>query len=111
MNDYGYNDGQMIFGDIGGLKLPDICLIGEEKPQKNLTQEACPDRDRTRARCVTGTHATARPTAVDSRGQPRYRWEEQVKKTVAKRGIEGLEMVEEETWNDRDNRDNRGTQD
>ena len=27
MNDYG---GQMIFGDLGGLKLPDICLTGEE---------------------------------------------------------------------------------
>ena len=26
MND---NDGQMIFGDLGGLKLPDICLTGE----------------------------------------------------------------------------------
>ena len=26
------NDGQMIFGDLGGLKLPDICLTGEEKP-------------------------------------------------------------------------------
>ena len=38
------NDGQMIFGDVGGLKLPDICLIGEEKPRKNLTQETCPDR-------------------------------------------------------------------
>ena len=24
--------GQMIFGDFGGLKLPDICLTGEEKP-------------------------------------------------------------------------------
>ena len=35
------NDGQMIFGD---LKLPDICLTGEEKPRKNLTQETCPDR-------------------------------------------------------------------
>ena len=38
------NDGQMIFGDLGGLKLPDICLTGEEKPRKNLTQETCPDR-------------------------------------------------------------------
>ena len=27
-----------------GLKLPDICLTGEEKPRKNLTQETCPDR-------------------------------------------------------------------
>ena len=39
------NDGQMIFGDLGGLTLPDICLTGEEKPRKNLTrQETCPDR-------------------------------------------------------------------
>ena len=38
------NDGQMIFGDLGGLKLPDICLTGEEKPRENLTQEICPDR-------------------------------------------------------------------
>ena len=40
MDDY---DGQMIFGDLVGLKLPDIHLTGEEKPQKNLTQETCPD--------------------------------------------------------------------
>ena len=26
------NDGQMIFGDLVGLKRPDICLTGEEKP-------------------------------------------------------------------------------
>ena len=38
------NDGQMIFGDLRGLKLADICLTGEEKPRKNLTQETCPDR-------------------------------------------------------------------
>ena len=38
------NDGQMIFGDLGGLKLPDICRTGEEKPRKNLTQETRPDR-------------------------------------------------------------------
>ena len=37
-------DGQMIFGELVGLKLPDIRLIGEEKPRKNLTQETCPDR-------------------------------------------------------------------
>ena len=41
MNDY---DGQMIFGDLEGLKLPDICLTGEENPQKNLIQETCPDQ-------------------------------------------------------------------
>ena len=28
------NDGQMIFGDLGGLKLPDICLTGEENSEK-----------------------------------------------------------------------------
>ena len=33
------NDGQMIFGDLRG-----ICLTGEEKPRKNLTQETCPDQ-------------------------------------------------------------------
>ena len=38
------SDGQMIFGDLGGLKLPDICLTGEEKSRKILTQETCPDR-------------------------------------------------------------------
>ena len=38
------DDGQMIFGDLVGLKLADICLTGEEKPRKNLTQETCPDR-------------------------------------------------------------------
>ena len=41
MDDY---DGQMIFGDLVGLKLPDIRLTGEEKLRKNLTQETCPDR-------------------------------------------------------------------
>ena len=38
------NDGQMIFGELRGLKLPDICLTGEEKPRKMLTQETCPDQ-------------------------------------------------------------------
>ena len=37
------NDGQMIFRDLDGLKLPNKCLTGEEKPRKNLTQETCPD--------------------------------------------------------------------
>ena len=34
----------MIFGDLVGLKFPDICLTGEEKLRKNLTLETCPDR-------------------------------------------------------------------
>ena len=37
------NDGQMIFGDLGGLKRPDICLK-VRKTLKNITQETCPDR-------------------------------------------------------------------
>ena len=41
MDDY---DGQMMFGELVGLKLPDIRVTGEEKPRKNLTQETCPDR-------------------------------------------------------------------
>ena len=43
MNDDDDDDGQMIFGDLGGLKFPNICLTGEEKPLKNLTQETSPD--------------------------------------------------------------------
>ena len=42
MDDY---DGQIMFGDLVDLKFPDIRLTGEEKPQKNLTQETCPDRE------------------------------------------------------------------
>ena len=38
------DDGQMVFGDLGGLEFPDICLSDEEKPRKNVTQETCPDR-------------------------------------------------------------------
>ena len=59
------NDGQMIFGDLVGLKLPDISLTGEEKPRKNLTQETSPDRGSNPARCVAGAHATACPTTVE----------------------------------------------
>ena len=60
------NDGQMIFGDLGGLKLPDICLTGEEEEEKkNSPRKLVPTGDRTWARCVTGAHATPCPTAVD----------------------------------------------
>ena len=59
------NDGQMIFGDLGGLKFPDICLTGEEKPRKNSPRKLVPTGDRTQARCVTGAHATTCPTAVE----------------------------------------------
>ena len=40
------DDGQIIFGDLVGLKLPDICLTDEENPGKNLTQEPGPLSDR-----------------------------------------------------------------
>ena len=59
------DDGQMLLGDLMGLKHPDIRLTSEEKLRKKLNQETCPDRDRTRARCVTGAHDTTCSTAVD----------------------------------------------
>ena len=60
-------DCQMMFGDLVGLKFPDICLRGEVKPRKkNPPRKLVPTGDRTRTRCVTGAHATACSTAVDS---------------------------------------------
>ena len=59
-------DGQMILGDLGGLKFPDICLTGEEKPRKTSPRKLVPTGDRTRARCVTSTHATTWYTVVDT---------------------------------------------
>ena len=65
MSDDG-NDGQMIFGDLGDLKLPDICLTGEEKPGKTSPRKLVLIGDRTQACCMTGMHATACPTVVDN---------------------------------------------
>ena len=62
-DDYG---GQMIFGDIGDLKVPDIYLTGEETSRKTSPRKLLPTGDRTRARCVTGEHATACSIAVDT---------------------------------------------
>ena len=59
------NDGLIIFGDLGDLKLPDICLTGEEKNRKNSSRKPVPTGDRTWALCVTDAHAAARPTAVN----------------------------------------------
>ena len=42
MDDY---DGQIMFGDLVGRKLPDIRLTDEEKPRKILTKETFPDRE------------------------------------------------------------------
>ena len=55
----------MIFGDLVGLKLPDICLTGEEKSRKKLAQETYLDHGSNLARCVTGVYASACSTAVD----------------------------------------------
>ena len=63
MDDY---DGQMIFGDLGSLKLPEIRLTGEENPRKTSPRKLVQSRDRTRARCVTGAHATACSTAEET---------------------------------------------
>ena len=62
MDDY---DGQMIFRELVGLKLPDIRLTGEEKLRKTSPRKLAPTGDRTRARCVTSAHATTCSTAVD----------------------------------------------
>ena len=59
------NDGQIILGDLGGLKLHEICLTGEENPEKTSPRKLFPTGDRTRARYVTGARAAARPTAMD----------------------------------------------
>ena len=60
------DDGQMIFGDLEGLKFPDICLTGEEKHRKKTSpRKPVPTGDRTGGRCVTGAHATTCSTAVD----------------------------------------------
>ena len=54
MDDY---DGQMIFGDLVGLKFPDIRLTGEEKPQKNLTQGSNPGLQRDKRACYHLFHS------------------------------------------------------
>ena len=56
--------GQIIFGNLVGLKLPDICLRGEENSQKKKKKNPSPRKpvptgDRTQVRCATGAHATA----------------------------------------------------
>ena len=61
-DDYG---GQMIFGDICGLKVSSHSSYRWGKTPKKPHPGTCPNGNRTRARCVTGTHATACSTAVD----------------------------------------------
>ena len=59
------NDGEIIFRDHGDLKLPDICLTGEEKPRKNLTHEDYPDRGSNPGPLLTGAYATACSTSMN----------------------------------------------
>ena len=60
------NDDQMIFGDLVGQKLSDICLTGEENHRKASARKLVPTGDRIQARCVIGAHATTWSTAVDT---------------------------------------------
>ena len=80
------NDGQMIFGE-----LLDICLAGEKKNRKNLTQETCPDRGlnpgplRDRRACYPLSHSGGqqkrllyyRPQGRTDLGRPHLRWTDQ----------------------------------
>ena len=68
------NDGQMIFGELGGLKIPDICLTGEEKPRKTSPRKLVLTGDQIWAHCMTGVHATTCPTAVDHSGGQFQKW-------------------------------------
>ena len=54
-------------GKNEGLKLPDICLRGEEKTKKKKIspRKLVPTGDRTWARWMMGMHATTCSTVVD----------------------------------------------
>ena len=58
MDDY---DGQMMFGDLVGLKLPDIRLTDKENPEKTSPRKLVPIGNRTRARCVASARAITSP--------------------------------------------------
>ena len=50
----------MTFGDLVGLKLPDIYFTGKEKPRKTSLRKLVATENRTQARCDrTRAHATA----------------------------------------------------
>ena len=60
-------DGQMIFGDLGGPKVPwHLSYRWGKTPNKTSPRKPVPTGDRTRARCVTSAHATTCSTAVDN---------------------------------------------
>ena len=74
MNSIDDYDGQMLFGDLVGVKLPDFCIIGDEKPRKTSHRNLVPTGIRTGTRCVTGAHATSCSTAVDFTVVLIFRW-------------------------------------
>ena len=76
-------DGQMIFGDLVGLKLPDIRLTDEENPEKTSPRKLVPTGDRTRARCVRSAHATTCSTAVAFRHHHYYEGHPETKNVCA----------------------------
>ena len=75
MNEYGWFWWPNHIREPWGLKLPGICLTGEEKPRKNLTQETCPERGsnpgplRDRRACYNLSHSGGQETLMsfDSR--------------------------------------------
>ena len=100
------NDGQMVFGDLEGLKLPDICLTGEEKPRKTSPRKPVPTGDRTRSRCVTCAQRwtghvarmeqsrnsyrvlVGKPDGKRPLGRPRRRWEDIIKMDLREVGCD-----------------------
>ena len=64
MNDN--NDGQMIFGNLGGLKLPTFVLQVRKNLEKTSPRKLVPTGDQTWVRCVTGAYATAWPTELNN---------------------------------------------
>ena len=119
----------MIFRDLGGLKVPDICLIDEEKPQKNLTQETCPNQGSNQGplhdkrACYRLPHSGGRfehikqmtlerlpSRALEMRiksimqqlGRPKLRWIKQIREDMQARGVVWTTIMNEEFWEDRD---------
>ena len=53
-------------GTVGAYSFPTFVWQVKKNPEKTSPRKPVPTWDRTRARCVTGAHATAWPTVVDT---------------------------------------------
>ena len=53
------------WGTLGAQSFPTFVLQVRKNPEKTSPRKLVPTGDRIRARCVTGAHAAACPTAVD----------------------------------------------